>query len=278
MTIKRIVDTKFWRDEKVIDTYSVEDKYFLLYLMTNPNSTQLGIYKAPKRVISFETGYTVESVEVLIDRFTNKYKNILYNHATQEISVVNSLKYSIVKGGKPVSDLLTKELNMVDCDELVLLTYEHMQKWWLKSKREFDKTVMSLFEAELQKRKVTKEKSNDNDNDNENEESYHESYNESLTPVIEDNFSIYGEFKNVKLTQAEYDKLIERHGETTTLSMIENLSGYMKQHGKRYKSHYATILNWIRRDEDNKKPSTEIETPSYMNPKKEGKRKFEKVD
>lgn len=90
--------------------------------------------------------------------------------------------------------------------------------------------------------------------------------------------SIYGEFKNVKLTQSEYLKLIDRLTETKTLDMIERLSAYIEQKGKRYKSHYATILNWIRRDEDNKKPSTEIETPSYMNPKKEGKRKFEKVD
>ncbi|BAX71292.1 hypothetical protein [Leuconostoc suionicum] len=45
MAIKRIVDTRFWNDNKVIDTFSVEDKYFLLYLMTNPESTQLGIYK-----------------------------------------------------------------------------------------------------------------------------------------------------------------------------------------------------------------------------------------
>lgn len=89
---------------------------------------------------------------------------------------------------------------------------------------------------------------------------------------------IYGEFENVKLSHNEYSKLVDKYSEKKTLEMIERLSAYIEQKGKRYKSHYATILNWIRRDEDNKKPSTEIETPSYMNPKKEGKRKFEKVD
>ena len=29
---------------------------------------------------------------------------------------------------------------------------------------------------------------------------------------------------------------------------IEKLSSYLAQTGKRYKSHYATLLNWIRRD------------------------------
>ena len=36
--------------------------------------------------------------------------------------------------------------------------------------------------------------------------------------------------------------------EINALSQIENLSSYMASTGKRYKSHYATILNWDRRD------------------------------
>ena len=54
----------------------------------------------------------------------------------------------------------------------------------------------------------------------------------------------YGEFKNVLLTDDEYKKLEE----INALSQIENLSRYIASTGKRYKSHYATILNWDRRD------------------------------
>ena len=54
----------------------------------------------------------------------------------------------------------------------------------------------------------------------------------------------YGEFKNVLLTDDDYKKLEE----INALSQIENLSRYMASTGKRYKSHYATILNWDRRD------------------------------
>lgn len=54
----------------------------------------------------------------------------------------------------------------------------------------------------------------------------------------------YGEFKNVLLTDDEYKKIEE----INALSQIENLSSYMASTGKRYKSHYATILNWDRRD------------------------------
>ena len=44
MGIKRIVDVSFWTDGKV-DEFSPEDKYFMLYLLTNPFSKQLGIYE-----------------------------------------------------------------------------------------------------------------------------------------------------------------------------------------------------------------------------------------
>lgn len=185
MSIKRIVDTSFWEDSKVIDKYSVEDKYFLLYLMTNPHTTQVGIYKLPRRLISFETGYTVESVSVILERFESKYGNIVYDYETQEIAVLNSLKYSIVKGGKPVSDLLTKELSKIKNDELILKVYENLMLFWERSTREFDKTVKELFEAELAKRNVPIIfNDNVNDNDNDNEDSYPESYDESCNESL----------------------------------------------------------------------------------------------
>lgn len=58
-----------------------------------------------------------------------------------------------------------------------------------------------------------------------------------------DNKSIYGEFQNVLLTEEEYAKVKEGG----MLDVLEELSSYIASSGKRYKSHYATILNWSRR-------------------------------
>lgn len=58
----------------------------------------------------------------------------------------------------------------------------------------------------------------------------------------------YGTFKNVNLTDEEYEKLKERFKDYE--KKIENLSYYIKSKGDKYKSHYATILNWARKDED----------------------------
>lgn len=57
----------------------------------------------------------------------------------------------------------------------------------------------------------------------------------------------HGEFKNVKLTKEEHQKLIENFGENNTGILIEELSSYIASKGKRYSSHYATLLNWARR-------------------------------
>lgn len=54
----------------------------------------------------------------------------------------------------------------------------------------------------------------------------------------------YGEFENVLLTDEEYEKLEQAN----LLNFIERLSSYIASTGKKYKSHYATILNWSRKE------------------------------
>ena len=65
--------------------------------------------------------------------------------------------------------------------------------------------------------------------------------------VEKSNKSVFGEFKNVKLTLEEYEKLVLAFSEKNTLILIEELSGYIASKRKNYASHYATLLNWGRR-------------------------------
>jgi len=57
----------------------------------------------------------------------------------------------------------------------------------------------------------------------------------------------YGEFNNVRMTTAEFEKLVQAVGAERANALIEELSSYLASSGKRYKSHYATLLNWGRR-------------------------------
>lgn len=58
--------------------------------------------------------------------------------------------------------------------------------------------------------------------------------------------SAYGSLENVMLTDEEYSKLKERFADAD--EKIEAMSLYFGSHGnaKKYKSHYATALNWAR--------------------------------
>ena len=67
----------------------------------------------------------------------------------------------------------------------------------------------------------------------------------------------HGFFANVLLTDDEMQKLaaeIPNYEE-----YIEKLSHYIESNGKKYKSHYATILMWHRKDCE-KQPATQVET------------------
>lgn len=60
----------------------------------------------------------------------------------------------------------------------------------------------------------------------------------------------FGEFGNVFLSADEFQKLKSKFGDETE-NYIERLSSYIASSGKRYKSHYATILSWSQKDSKN---------------------------
>ncbi len=71
----------------------------------------------------------------------------------------------------------------------------------------------------------------------------------------------YAEY--VTLTRDEYAKLCEAHTEEGARRMIEILDNYKGQNGRRYKSDYRAILNWVV-DRYNE----EITKPAYGNGRK----------
>lgn len=171
----RVVSTAFWDDGKVVDTFSPEDRYFMLYLLTNPHTTQLGIYSVPVSKMAFELGYSKDAVKVLLDRFETKYNIIKWSRETDEIAIRNYLVYSITTGGKPVMDCLLKETADVHNKELLRYIYTN-----LDNKREYlNNTVCEYLDYLI---------NNNNDNENERivDDSYNDSYDESSDIPLED--------------------------------------------------------------------------------------------
>lgn len=88
----RQLHTEFWNDGFVLDL-TPEEKYFYLYLMTNPHTAQCGIYELPKRIIETHTGYSRETIDKLLSRFV-EYNKIYYYDETKEIMIINWLKFN----------------------------------------------------------------------------------------------------------------------------------------------------------------------------------------
>ena len=251
MGIKRIVDVTFWTDNKV-DDFSPEDRYFMLYLLTNPFTTQLGIYKISIKQAAFQMGYSVDAFNVLLDRFENKYGMIVYSKETGEVAIKNFLRHSIIKGGAPVRDCLIKEMKSVKNKDLIASVFSH-----IKGSDDLNETVKKII-AEYEEKNGTlyycNEKQNDNENDNDNEVSYHDTYNESLDDSFKPATSAkktkptkhkYGEYQHVLLTDDECQKLTNDFGVGVAENAITFLDEYIEMKGYKARSHYLAIRKWV---------------------------------
>ncbi len=176
--------------------------------------------------ISSQVLYFHLSMNADDDGFVNNWKSIMRMTGTKE----DDLKV-----------LITKQY-IIPFDSGVIV----IKHWRLNNYLQKDRIVPTQYQNELKQLQL--------DNNN-----VYTMYTKCIHSIdknsIEENSidkNIYGEFNNVKLTKEEYHKLEQAN----LLPYIEKLSSYIASKGKKYKSHYATILNWSRKD---------INAPDWMN-------------
>ena len=97
MAVYRTIQLSFWTDSKVDDEFTPEDKYFYLYLLTNPHTNICGCYEIGERQFCRETGYNSETISRLISRFQNVHNVIRYDPKTKEVLILNWHKYNWTK-------------------------------------------------------------------------------------------------------------------------------------------------------------------------------------
>ncbi len=140
-------------------------------------------------------------------------------------------------------------------------------------------SIVSLYEKQMRTQTVTQNSTqmmsqtttqNVNINKTRNQKLKTKNKKEIIKEIIKEKF---GEFHNVLLTSEEFVKLKSKLGSECD-SYIERLSNYIESTGKRYKSHYATILSWIQKDSQNNKIGGENYENSYGNAGKSGGRKL----
>ena len=271
MGIKRVVDTSFWTDGKV-DEFTPEDKLFMMYLLTSPFSTQLGIYEISIKQVAFHLGYSMDTVRNLIERFESTYGIIIFSKSTNEIAIKNFLRHSIIKGGKPVEDCIKREMARVKNKSLISKVFSH-----ISDKDDLNETVKKII-GEFQNENHNDneiQNENDNGNDNDNDVSYHDSYNNS-SPVSSKSPKLkkskptkhkHGEFQNVLLTDAEFEKLSEDFGSELIDRAIIFLDEYIEEKGYKSKSHNLAIRRWVIEAVQNR--STKAAANNSAKPKKQ---------
>ena len=133
MALYRHVYLKFWKDDKVMELFSVEEKLLFLFLLTNPNTTQIGVYKILPKEIAFMTGFEEEGVSIMLELFEKEYKLIKYNKLTHEIAIVHWARYNLNKaGGKPMMDCISSELSRVEDVSLLQVILDHIKNEKIK--------------------------------------------------------------------------------------------------------------------------------------------------
>lgn len=107
MATYRTIQASFWSDSKIVDDFTPEDKYFYLYLMTNPHTSLCGCYEISMKQMADETGYSKETIEKLIDRMMFKHEVICYSKETKEVLIFNWHKYNWNKSENVVKGIET---------------------------------------------------------------------------------------------------------------------------------------------------------------------------
>lgn len=116
MAIYRNIHLTFWSDTKIADEFTPEDKYFYLYLLTNPHTNLCGCYEISVKQISREIGYTEDAVCGLMKRFTEVHNIIRYDLKNKEILLLNWSKYNWTKSSK-FTTALEKEMQSIKTKE-----------------------------------------------------------------------------------------------------------------------------------------------------------------
>jgi hypothetical protein len=91
MSKYRMVRTDFWKNPIVSEEMTLEDKFFYLYLLTNPHTTQIGSYKITKKQMAIDLGYSIESVHSLMERFINRHKYLTHYRTDESLAKRNKV-------------------------------------------------------------------------------------------------------------------------------------------------------------------------------------------
>jgi len=208
----RILYTKFWHDN-YISGLSIKEKLLFIYLTTNDQVNICGIYELPDRYIKFDLGLRQFELDKIKQKFMEDGKFVFIDGW---IKIINHDIYNKFVGEKN-DKAKERELSLIPIkirDFIYPIEGVSTNGDTLNNHNQYINKNINKKEGVVGGDKTIKKKYND----------------------------------VVFLSDIEYKKLIEELGEPLTKEYIENLSLYIQSKGRKYKSHYATILTWNKKD------------------------------
>ena len=200
MALSRNIQLSFWTDAKVIDDFTPEDRYFFLYLMTNPHTNLCGCYEISKKQMSDETGYTKETIEKLIKRMSESHQVIRYSNTSKEMLIINWHKYNWTESSK-LKIALEREIETIKDPEF---------KSYLTEILNGNDTVSIPYPYTMDNSVYTNTLNTNTLNANtQNTETQKAESVKKSKPVK----STYGVYHHVKLTDDEYKRLCDEYGD-----------------------------------------------------------------
>lgn len=122
---KRMIDTELWNNEDIIETFTAEDRYFWLYLLTNPHNQICGVLKNSPALIARDMGLHKDTIVNLLYRFENIHKAIYVDKDTNEIFILNWYKFNWTTSPKLLS-VIGKEMISIKSETIRKLLFERV--------------------------------------------------------------------------------------------------------------------------------------------------------
>lgn len=218
----RSIDTRFWKDGFVRKLNPL-DRYLFVYLLTNDHSTWCGIYELPLDIMSFESG--IEEKELMKSMLPRLHPKVIYLEGW--VYIPNWVKYHLSESGN-MSPQQKKgyENALNEVPEEIRLKIKDVEANGIPYAYPMGGVSASTIASTTAIASTIASTST------------------SIERVKRDKF---GEFSNVKLSNEEYEKLVEKLSQPVVESLIVELDEYIEMKGDKYKSHRATIQAWARK-------------------------------
>ena len=225
------IEASFW-DDPEIQELTKEQKLLYVYLFSNPLCRPSGLYRISLKTADFHLGLG-RGFEEAWKGLQNGKPLILYDEKMKLIWVIGKLKRFIksLDDKNPIKKSVDRDIEEFKDSTIIpyfLKKYERVYKAPLEGLGRVDIPIPIPIPID------TKEGGMGGDDKD---------------PIAKTKFLDF-----VFLTEEEHKKLIEKFGEIGTQERIEKLNNYIGSKGKRYKSHYHTILSWEAKDKPKNKP------------------------